>query len=133
MFSKKICWQTNCQCSSQQDTFTGESFIQTRIDLLHFKRQQKTQTKTPKKTTKKPNQTKECRALMVNSNDEHWKNWILENKAKQVESRIKVQFLKKQIWFNHLNKFQNKTMDFSLSIFKLTLKFFWQIFYGKSS
>lgn len=56
---------------------------------------------------------------MANSNDEHWKNWILENKAKPVEFRIKVQFLKEQMWFNHLDKLQNKTMDFSLSIFQI--------------
>lgn len=87
---------------------------------LCIPKDEKKKPKHPKKTTKKTNQTKECQALVTNSNDEHWKNWILEE-AKQVKFRIKVQFLKGQMWFNHLNKLQNKTMDFSLSIFKLRL------------
>lgn len=71
---------------------------------------------------------------MTNSKDEHWKNQMLENKAKQAEFRIKVRFLKKQSWFNNLNKLQTKTMDFSLSTIKLRLlRFSGKYFYGNSS
>lgn len=121
---KKICWQTDCQFSSLQNTFTREAVFRTNRSwlaaLYAYLKMKKKNPKHPKKTTKKPNQTKECQALVANSNDEHWKNWILEE-AKQVKFRIKVQFLKEQMWFNHLTKLQNKTMDFSLSIFKLRL------------